>query len=468
VLLLSLPVIGVASAAVPNSATAQITACYPATGINQGRLRVIDYQNGQRCMTGERTMSWQQKGVRYRGTWSPTAAYFVGDVAVYAGSAYISVVANAGILPTNTTKWRTFASRGSVGPQGAKGATGAPGVQGPKGDTGSQGIQGPKGDTGNQGFRGIPGPAGVNMFRDCYAKARWDLPVCQQRGFTAPPGCTPWDITTTTTNLWVTCNEGRLVKFDPHSGTVVTTIDTTLSNGYGVAFDGTYLWMAGADSNAIARVDPSTGDVTYLPLEGASFPSWVVFDGTYVWTANGASKNVSRIDPANSTVQTFALPAPVDSPQSITFDGTYIWVANYFGGQFTRINPQTGGATNFPYPAEMQIGNAILADGTDLWIADTGHHLVARIDPTTGLGHTVNLGDTVRPTSLGFDGQRIWVGRDVAETAVTMIDCHTEALTEVALPSGLSGVWSLMFDGSNMWATAVSGKQLVRLVPPPT
>ncbi len=61
-------------------------------------------------------------------------------------------------------------SRGTTGPQGAKGDTGAQGPkgetgpagpQGPKGDTGDTGPAGPKGDTGAKGETGAQGPAGA-------------------------------------------------------------------------------------------------------------------------------------------------------------------------------------------------------------------------------------------------------------------------------------------------------------------
>lgn len=40
-------------AAIPNNVTGAITACYPTSGTNKGALRVINYQAGERCATGE-------------------------------------------------------------------------------------------------------------------------------------------------------------------------------------------------------------------------------------------------------------------------------------------------------------------------------------------------------------------------------------------------------------------------------
>ena len=55
---------GVAWAAIPDSTTGTITACYPTSGTNQGVLRVIDYQSGQRCGTGEASLTWSKGSPR--------------------------------------------------------------------------------------------------------------------------------------------------------------------------------------------------------------------------------------------------------------------------------------------------------------------------------------------------------------------------------------------------------------------
>ena len=48
-------------AAIPDSTSGQITACYPTSGPNQGQLTVIDAQAGKQCATGQATLTWQQQ-----------------------------------------------------------------------------------------------------------------------------------------------------------------------------------------------------------------------------------------------------------------------------------------------------------------------------------------------------------------------------------------------------------------------
>jgi len=124
-LILALVLGTVALAAIPG-AGGVITGCYtPKIGV----LRVIDVQAGQKCLTTEQKITWNQTGPQGpQGIAGP---------------------------------------QGPIGPKGDKGdSTGVPGPKGDKGDTGPAGAQGlpgaigPKGDTGSQGPAGGPGPQG--------------------------------------------------------------------------------------------------------------------------------------------------------------------------------------------------------------------------------------------------------------------------------------------------------------------
>jgi hypothetical protein len=117
---------GVAWAAVPSSTTGMITACYPTSGTDKGALRVIDYQAGARCRSGEAQVRWQSGGVRWRGHWSSTNTYYVGDVVVVAGSSYIATDTSSDVVPPNTTYWTILAAKGDAGQNGVALCAGYP------------------------------------------------------------------------------------------------------------------------------------------------------------------------------------------------------------------------------------------------------------------------------------------------------------------------------------------------------
>lgn len=53
--------VAVAVASIPNSSTSVISGCY---STKNGALRVIDYQAGRRCATGEVLLEWNQRGAQ--------------------------------------------------------------------------------------------------------------------------------------------------------------------------------------------------------------------------------------------------------------------------------------------------------------------------------------------------------------------------------------------------------------------
>jgi hypothetical protein len=121
---------GVALAAIPSSSTGQYTACVLK---KTGAVRIIDYQSDKRCTGKEKTIQWS-KGWRYRGTWSATAAYAVGDLAVQSGSSYLAKTRSTGLAPeANPSNWGLLAKAGTPG---AQGPTGPAGPAGPAGSAG--------------------------------------------------------------------------------------------------------------------------------------------------------------------------------------------------------------------------------------------------------------------------------------------------------------------------------------------
>jgi hypothetical protein len=96
-------------------------------------------------------------GFVYQGTYSSVTNYALGDVVVWQGSSYTSLIAsNHGNTPSlSPQQWGVLTAQGPAGPAGPTGATGAAGPQG------APGSVGPPGEKGNQGDQGIAGQAGA-------------------------------------------------------------------------------------------------------------------------------------------------------------------------------------------------------------------------------------------------------------------------------------------------------------------
>jgi hypothetical protein len=109
-------------------------------------------------------------GLVYQGNYSSVQNYALGDVVLWQGSSYTSLLAgNHGNTPSlSPQQWGTLTAQGPAGPAGTTGATGPQGPQGlpgnvgPNGPIGPQGLQGIAGQAGAQGIPGTTGATGLS------------------------------------------------------------------------------------------------------------------------------------------------------------------------------------------------------------------------------------------------------------------------------------------------------------------
>ena len=70
----------------------------------------------------------------------------------------------------------------------------------------------------------------------------------------------------------------------------------TGTNPYGVAFDGTNIWITNINSNTVSKMNPADGTKVDYTTTGTN-PIGVAFDGTNIWIANNGSATVSKMNP---------------------------------------------------------------------------------------------------------------------------------------------------------------------------
>jgi collagen type VII alpha len=105
-------------------------------------------------------------GLVYQGPYSSAATYALGDVVLWQGASWASLVgSNVGQTPgLDPGYWGMLTSVGPQGPMGEVGAIGPAGAQGQPGVVGPQGFQGPQGAAGPEGpagAQGLTGPMGA-------------------------------------------------------------------------------------------------------------------------------------------------------------------------------------------------------------------------------------------------------------------------------------------------------------------
>ncbi|KAF5418451.1 MAG: DNA-binding beta-propeller fold protein YncE/DNA-binding beta-propeller fold protein YncE [Candidatus Methanocomedens sp.] len=248
------------------------------------------------------------------------------------------------------------------------------------------------------------------------------------------------------THIWVTIEQSDTVsKIDINSNDVTTV--SVGENPGGIAFDGTYIWVTNERSETVSKIDINSDDVTTVSV--GDHPRGIAFDGTYIWVANYRSRSISKIDISSDDVVTFSVD---EYPSDIAFDGTHIWVTNENSETVSKIDKTTNDimATVSVKKGKLR---GIAFDGTHIWVTKkyTNEYTedLLKIDITTNnIMTTVSVG--VDPWGIVFDGTHIWVANNMS-WSVSKIDIKSNTVvatvSEVKFPHGIA------FDGTHIWVT---------------
>ena len=105
---------GIAYAAIPDASSGVFHGCYNKTS---GALRLVDPSAGtdNTCTASESAVTWNQRGVNWKGGWSPTTTYHINDAVVFGGTSYIAVQPSRNSAPPGApgTSWLPQDSLGS-------------------------------------------------------------------------------------------------------------------------------------------------------------------------------------------------------------------------------------------------------------------------------------------------------------------------------------------------------------------
>ncbi len=329
------------------------------------------------------------------------------------------------------------------------GCSGAQGPQGPPGPAGPQGPQGPTGPTGAQGpqgLQGLQGPGGPGLREIRAALLQW-----YTRTYTV--GSSPFGVAFDGTNIWVAnWGSNTVTKLQASTGATVGAYSVG-NRPYGVAFDGTNVWVTNEGDGTVTELLASTGATVGTYTVGST-PRALAFDGTNIWVANlGGSTVTELLDSTGATVGTYNVGS---APDAVAFDGTNIWVVNQ-GGTLTKLLASTGAVLG-TYSSGVAAPYSLTFDGNNIWVAGAGGNSVAEVSASNGaLVGTYTVGNY--PEGVAFDGTNIWVANSGSST-VTKLLASTGAVLGTYSVAG--SPTSLAFDGTNIWVTN-SGSTVTRI-----
>jgi hypothetical protein len=195
------------------------------------------------------------------------------------------------------------------------------------------------------------------------------------------------------------------------SGPACVTSFTVGSGPWGLAFDGTYVWVSNYNSNDMYKV-PQSGSPIHVPLTNCMLPLGVAFDKQFIWVACTNSGTVQQLTAAGGQNHApITMGTGANSPFQLAFDGTNLWVSCTVGTQLRWVNTTT---YTVPSPITVAAGcSDVVFDGRYVWVLDgsgTGGSVtkVLASSPSTPVpGNPFTIG--VDPGGETFDGGNLWV-----------------------------------------------------------
>jgi YVTN family beta-propeller protein len=345
--------------------------------------------------------------------------------------------------------------------------------------TGS-GPAGPPGATGATGPQGPPGASGSanRISKAQIATLKWYEDPARAKTFPAG-GNSPFGLAFDGTNIWVANNQSDTVS----KVNAVTGVSTNITLPVGslpfeVAFDGTNIWVTDNGTGKVSKIVAATGAVVgsgfptslVAPVAGSG-PAGIAFDGTNIWVTNSVPGTVSKLNPATgaivdefaTSVGTAQVLAADADPIGVAFDGTNIWVANNATATVSKINRAAGTFVEFPTNNGQQSQPwGIAFDGTSIWVANGLPNSVSKIDPADGSILTEVVSGGLVPQELAFDGRYMWVSNN-GSGDVSKIDPEA-GIVVGTIDTGVDPQ-GVVFDGTNIWVANSGGPSLTRLLP---
>ena len=174
-----------------------------------------------------------------------------------------------------------------------------------------------------------------------------------------------------------------IYKISTSTGTVVSSIPTTVDYAAGLTFDGNDLWITNRLNNQIHQIDKNTGNILQSFATPSTSGNGLAWNGN-LWHSddnmNGGSINSQTFCFSGSTLATLQSHYNPGSAAGLAWDGQYLWsshnntigiIQKYDISTFTVVDSII---TPWLYP------NDLAFDGSYLWVADNGNDMIYKID----------------------------------------------------------------------------------------
>jgi streptogramin lyase len=221
---------------------------------------------------------------------------------------------------------------------------------------------------------------------------------------------------------------GKVVRVDSGTNHVVATISlgdpglTPYGSPKAVAANGQVIWVTDVVHHAVDRIDPATNRIAdQIVLDAGAGPSisrpidpfGLALDGSGLWISDFDQGLVLRLDTKSKRVTSVV--ADVDHPEGLAIGFGSVWVVEHRKAALARIDlsSETVSSTialpgSGPDPVCGMCVDTVVSSQDGIWVPlDLGKGIV-RIDPATNsVSAQIQLGRVV--DSLAVGGGAIWV-----------------------------------------------------------
>lgn len=268
-------------------------------------------------------------------------------------------------------------------------------------------------------------------------------------------------------NLWiVTFYPYEIIYQITCSGTLIDSFASPILSTRGIAWDGQYLWIGGADNTALYKIDTFGAIVdsvyTGTLLSWAMGMTWVPEHTTgHLWVGDYTGNDINQFDVSGDTailIKSFAHPATY--LEDICHDGQNLWVSDFITPNLWQIDDGIDEGANIdtirtiPTPTDSVMGIA--------WVNDTIYMLeqaddytynaeLYKINPADGSTYShFTLPFTGFVLGMTFDDNNLWIVTFYPNEIIYCVTRSGTLIDSFASPLGY-GTRGIAWDGENLW-----------------
>jgi len=197
-----------------------------------------------------------------------------------------------------------------------------------------------------------------------YTGVHWD---------TYAHGENPYGVASDGTYIYILdVGDDEVYKYLP-DGTYISSWDTGVQTDVpmGLTWDGTYFWIVDRDAEEVYQYLP---DGTYIDSWDTSVqtnvPMGIAWDGTHFWISDKNDAEVYQYLPDGTYIDSWDTSVQVAAPWDIAWDGTYFNVLDPGSDDVHRYLPDGTYISMWDVSGIVNVPSAITWDGTYYWITD--------------------------------------------------------------------------------------------------